>query len=119
MKTNQLTVDDLENWVDDDSVGYSLGGEDEFSFDAPDSKKICISWGEQDDNDYGYVNIFLESDPAGFLDASIDDAYNRNSIDFDNPECRDDINKSSAEISAEIASYINEEIVNTYSYLLE
>lgn len=115
---NQLTLDDLENWVDGDCIGYALGEEDEFFFDTPDGKKICISWREQDNNDYGDINILLDSDPADFLDTSIDDAYNRNSIDFYDPECQDYINKLSAEISAEIASCINEEIVSTYNYLL-
>jgi hypothetical protein len=116
---NKLTLDDLKNWVDDDSVGYVLGGENEFTFESPDGKEICVNWVEQDDNDYGDINILLDSDPASFLYTSIDDAYNRNSIDFNNPECQDLISKLSTEIGAEIASCINEKIVDTYSYLLK
>lgn len=113
---NKLTLDELENWVDEDSVGYVLGGEDEFTFESPDGKEISVTWMEQDDNDYGDINILLDSDPVGFLNTSIDDAYNRNSIDFND---QDLISQRSKEISAKIASCVNHKIIDTYSYLLK
>lgn len=113
---NKLTLDELENWVDEDSVGYVVGGEDEFTFESPDGKEISVTWMEQDDNDYGDINILLDSDPVGFLNTSIDDAYNRNSIDFND---QDLISQRSKEISAKIASCVNHKIIDTYSYLLK
>lgn len=114
-RNNQLTLDDLKNWVDDGDIGYILGEDDGFSFEDPNGEEICVNWEEQDDNDYGDINIILSSDPASFINASIYDAYNLNSVDLHNPEHQDLISK----LRAEIASYINEEIVDTYSYLIE
>ena len=119
VKTNQLTISDLENWVDASDIGYILGSEDTFSFEAPDGKDICISWEELEDNDYGDINLLLSSDPSTFLNDSIDFAYNRNSIDFNDPECQDQNNDLSKEISEKIAACVNDKIVEDYKDLLE
>ncbi|MDG6146435.1 hypothetical protein NF717_12400, partial [Lactococcus formosensis] len=72
-----------------------------------------------EDNDYGDINLLLSADPSTFLNDSIDFAYNRNSIDFNDPECQDQNNDLSKEISEKIAACVNDKIVEDYKDLLE